>query len=258
MSQLQQSPERPREMHPPTEVTVEPIESPNHFARHGAKWVFAAAFLGATILYVMQKPVTDPTVRVELPTREPIRVENIVPVTPPKPVKPVEEIKRPFVEETDSTAERSAKEPPKDPSPARSDEPPPSPFPDGTKPTGPGDFTGGPNGKGKDRGGPGGSGGSRSKWGWYAGKVQARIAEALRSNHATRAANIQNLEVWIWPDSKGRIVRAKVVKATGDTARDTMIESSLVGTVLDEPPPPDMPLPIKLRINATPQVAQRF
>lgn len=96
----------------------------------------------------------------------------------------------------------------------------------------------------------GGTGKGGSKWGWYAGTVQTRIAEALRNHPLTRRAGFSNI-VKVWSDSTGRITRVKLTGTTGDRAVDSAIENEVLnGLVLNEPPPDDMPMPINLRLTA--------
>ena len=114
----------------------------------------------------------------------------------------------------------------------------------------------GPDGFGLSGGRPGGflngSGAAqaRSRWGWYAGQVQTRIAEALRNNPKTRSSGLR-LEVRIWADLTGRVTRARLGGSTGDTATDEAIKSEvLTGLQLQSAPPQGMPMPIVLRITA--------
>jgi TonB family protein len=94
------------------------------------------------------------------------------------------------------------------------------------------------------------SDGGKTKWGWYASQVQARISEELRKNPRTRKAD-GRFEVRIWPDpTTGRITRAKLGSSTGDAALDQAIIETLQGTQLQQPPPEGMPLPIVLRVTA--------
>jgi periplasmic protein TonB len=94
----------------------------------------------------------------------------------------------------------------------------------------------------------GGGGGRGSRWGWYATQVQATIEEALRNNAHTRNAKM-NLQVRIWPDKVGRIMRAQLTGSTGDSAVDNAIANEVLsGLQLQEPPPADMPTPIVLRL----------
>ena len=96
--------------------------------------------------------------------------------------------------------------------------------------------------------GGGGKGGSR--WGWYAGQVQNRLADALRQHPLTKRAGFTNI-IKIWSDTTGRITRVKLSGSTGDSKVDAAIENEIFnGLVLTEPPPDDMPMPINLRLTA--------
>lgn len=110
------------------------------------------------------------------------------------------------------------------------------------------------NGNGSSNGGArmigGSNGGGGSKWGWYAGQVQNRLADALRSNPVTQRAGFSNT-VQIWSDNTGRITRVKLNSSTGDRKVDATIENEVFnGLVLNEPPPEGMPMPINLRLTA--------
>ena len=94
------------------------------------------------------------------------------------------------------------------------------------------------------------SDGGKTKWGWYASQVQARISEELRKNPRTRKAS-GRFEVRIWVDpATGRITRGKLESSTGDAALDQAIIEALQGTQLQQPPPDGMPMPIVLRVTA--------
>ena len=96
----------------------------------------------------------------------------------------------------------------------------------------------------------GGNAGSGSRFGAYASQVQTRIEEAMRNNRKTRDANL-SVKVRIWPDTTGRISRAKVAGSSGDPALDATIENEVLsGLQLREPPPLGMPTPILLRLTA--------
>ena len=97
----------------------------------------------------------------------------------------------------------------------------------------------------------GGSGkGSGSKYGWYAAKIQSTIADALRQNSATKSATL-SLQVRVWADANGRITRASLIGTSGSAAIDAAIKNQiLTGLQLPQAPPPDMPMPITMRISA--------
>lgn len=168
---------------------------------------------------------------------------SLPPAPPPPPPPP-----QPPEPKVDKMVEQA----PVDDTEQKPDDKPPDAAPDlSTNNTGPG----GPDSFGLGgRSGNSGNGNSRagsgSKWGWYAAQVQTRIAEALRRNNRTKVAGL-SLKVRIWPDASGRVERASLAGTTGDTALDDAIRNDvLTGLQLQEPPPPGMPKPIVLRINA--------
>jgi outer membrane biosynthesis protein TonB len=91
---------------------------------------------------------------------------------------------------------------------------------------------------------------SASKFGWYAAKVQSSIRDALGRNSTTRSATL-SLQVRVWADSNGRITRAQLIGSSGNASVDQAIRNQiLTGLQLPQAPPPDMPMPINLRITA--------
>ena len=118
---------------------------------------------------------------------------------------------------------------------------------------GPADGFGLGRASGDGRGGAriGGSGrGSNSKWGWYAGKVQARIGQALRNHPRIRSAEM-DLTVRVWSDDVGRITRVQLVGSTGSAAVDGALKDEVLsGLQLQDAPPEGMPMPITMRLRA--------
>jgi outer membrane biosynthesis protein TonB len=89
-----------------------------------------------------------------------------------------------------------------------------------------------------------------SQFGWYAGKVQSSISDALRGNNQTRSA-IMSIQVKIWANEAGVVTKAQLVGSTGNPTLDTTLRNEVLsGLRLSEPPPSGMPMPITLRINA--------
>jgi len=183
----------------------------------------------------------------------PISMVSIMPPPPPPPTPPPtppppqpeqeqkEETKQEFVEETKPEA---APEP----------ESAPEEAPLGTNLEGPGSDSFGlaKGGGGGMIGGTGkGKGGGGSKFGIYAGQVQSRVADALRSHKKTRSASM-SVKVRIWVDSTGRITNAKLSGSSGDASVDRAIcEEILSGLQLQNPPPEGMPMPVVMRLSAT-------
>jgi len=157
------------------------------------------------------------------------------PPPPPPPQPQPKMVEQPPVLKPEEKPKNEPKAPDKPPGP-------PGPVANGP----PSDF--GLGGAGGGGNGPGGGGGG-SRWGWYAGEVQARIAEALRQNDKTKDAKLR-VKIRIWSDSSGRITRAELSGSSGDTTIDDSIKNDvLVGLQLQEPPPQDMPMPIVLRVT---------
>ena len=213
---------------------------PGFLARH--KWIFISLGLGVVGYgtYVLARATSKP-----LGNARPAEEITMVslpppPVTPPPPPPPPQQEE----EEEEMVKEENPEEaPPEEAAPA--DDPPAT-----------ANVGNGPNSFGL-KAGKGGGGmkikartSNRTKWGWYAGKIQTRIAEALRNSPVTKNASI-SVEVRIWPDTSGRIIKANIRSGTGNAAMDQNITNNiLTGMMLAEAPPADMPLPINLKITA--------
>lgn len=221
-----------------------PSEEPSFLRRYrGAIAFFAILTLGSigAVVHFCSK-------RQSAPRREaPLNMVSLAmptpyPTPPPAPTPPPPPPEEKMVEQTPLN---EVEEKP-DPNPAPKEEAPVSTNIVGN----------GPDGFGLSSKGGAGFGskstnrGSGSRWGWYASQVQSRIAEALRNNRKTRIANL-SLQVRIWPDSTGRITRAKLAASTGDRALDEILQNEiLTGLQLQEPPPAGMPMPIVMRVTA--------
>jgi periplasmic protein TonB len=59
-------------------------------------------------------------------------------------------------------------------------------------------------------------------------------------------------ELRIWLDSLGKVTRVQLTSSSGDPAVDSAVTRSLTGLDMGEPPPKDMPQPIRLRTKAEP------
>lgn len=167
------------------------------------------------------------------------------PPLPPPPPPPPKEPPPPEPKMVEQPPVKPDEQKPKD-EPKNLDKPPGPPGPVASGP--PSDYGLAGSGGGGNGLGGGGEGGSR--WGWYAGKIQQAVAEAVRQNEKTREAKLR-LKVRIWADRNGRISRAQLADSSGDSAIDDVLKTQvLTGLILPEPPPTDMPMPIVLRINA--------
>ena len=262
MSQKLESPERPVtrpfNARPPAEAPApRPVrhrtsnadlvhegENDGFFARQRMTVIVAGILLLAVAVYFMPKPKGSSPVRkvekmvvVQLPPPP-----KLPPPPPPKLPPPPEKMEK----------QAPVEEKPKEAAPKKADNPP-STLATGIKGDGPGmglSSSGNGLGGGPTIGGPTGGGGG-GKWDRYAGQVQSKIADALRSNAKTKSASIARLEVRIWPDGTGRVTRAQLVGSTNDATMDAAIQNQiLTGLQLAEPPPAGMKLPIVLRLSA--------
>ena len=194
-----------------------------------------------------------------MPKSEPKKKQNvsmvsIMPPLPPPPPPPPPPPTPPPQEPPPEPETKPEFEPEEKPEEAKPEPPAPEPAPAlGSNIQGDGPNAFGLSGSGNGViGGKGlGSGGSgKSKWGWYAGKVQTSVVQALRSHRKTKSAKL-SVKVRIWADSTGRVTRAKLAGSSGDPSVDRAIESEILsGLQLPEPPPEGMPMPIVMRITA--------
>lgn len=182
------------------------------------------------------------------------RKSEIVTITlPPPPPPPLPKVEPPPPkEEPPDKEEMVEQEPVPDDEPPPDNAPPEAPSEDlgtGIAGNGPDIGLGSGNGNGGKIGGTGRKGGG-SKYGWYAAKVQTSIAEAMRRHPSTKNASM-TLQVRVWPDANGRIIRAQLVGTSGNAAVDQAIKDQiLTGLQLPQAPPADMPTPIVLRLTA--------
>lgn len=238
----------------PSPISQMEDDDDGFFAKHRMKFIVLAVLAVGAGLYFVPKPGPSAP-----PPRKAERVVSItVPPPPPAqkpPPPPPQKVEPPKEKMEKETQPREAKVEPK---PQPKANPPPAALATGIKGDGPGmaglSGSGSGLGGGTGTGASTGTGGTGSKFGWYAGLVQKKIASALSANPKTMSSSIEKLEVRIWPDASGRITRAALTKSTGDSEVDNAIERQvLTGLQLDEPPPAGMKLPIVLRISATPQ-----
>jgi len=238
--------------------TIEDDEkSQNFFLRHRIKWVTGAVVLAGAGAFLLSSRETRPIRQTQT-----VRVLAITPPQPPPLARP--ELPRPKDETPPTPQEMVMQEPveSKEVAPDEASAKVPSEVPG---PTGEamgtniqGDGSANPFGlTGRGGGGMiGGSGGSGvggrggSRWGWYASRVQRSLEEALRKNTKTSTSQL-TVEVRAWLDASGRIERTQLMRSTGDLEIDEILKSEILRNLrVGEPPPPDMPQPIVMRITA--------
>lgn len=116
----------------------------------------------------------------------------------------------------------------------------PSPFAAGTVS---GDYKGGETGTI-------GGGVNKHQFDWYTGQLKEKIEDAI-SKDKELATGSYKVIVKVWVASSGRIQKYELVSSTGDAEKDALVRKALDGMpALSEPPPGDMPQPIKLKVSA--------
>lgn len=98
-------------------------------------------------------------------------------------------------------------------------------------------------------GGPGG-GVSRVAFASYTNLLQQRIQEEISRNQQLRGGDYRAV-VRVWLGRDGAVQRVELVGTSGDPERDRLIRTSLAEMApLREPPPENMPQPVRLRITS--------
>ncbi|MDB6151939.1 MAG: hypothetical protein JWL90_392 [Chthoniobacteraceae bacterium] len=225
-------------------VVLEEEQEESFLRRHWGKCLSVGIL--AVFGVVVSKSLPGPSAPVrKAPERVMVAIQ-LPPPPPPPPPPPAPRIQPPKEEKME---EQTPVEKPEDkPEAPKADEAPA--LGTGIKGNGPADGFG-LGGSGGGGGGRFGSGSSRgSKYGAYAYKVQNRISNVMRANSKTRNASFQG-EVRIWADAGGQITRAQFIGDASDSSVSNAIKNEvLVGQRLDEPPPPEMKMPIVMRVNA--------
>jgi protein TonB len=86
-------------------------------------------------------------------------------------------------------------------------------------------------------------------FGSYAGKLRKGIEDVLHQDDTIRSRRY-SVVIKMWVDDSGTIERVSLGRSTGEPEVDEAIVAALTGANLDEPPPLEMPMPVKLRITA--------
>jgi TonB family protein len=195
--------------------------------------------LGAAVYFLIDglskttRHAVQTVTRITLPPPPP-------PPPPPKPPEPEKVVETPKIQEPKLADKKPDKAPPK---PLQ---PPASPL---TAEAGAGANPYGlavGDGSGNVVGGAGGT----AFWS-YGRTVSSSVLAALRQDDKLRFANFV-AELRIWLDAGGSVTRVQLAASSGDPAVDAAMTRSLIGLAMHEPPPRDMPQPIRLRTKSTP------
>lgn len=219
-------------------MSLEDPDEPSFFQEHRVGLVVTLVVLGLAgfgiFKYVQSEkgaPRRAPElVMIKLPPPPP------PPPTPPQQPTPEEKLVDEHEQKIDTPDQKPKDEPQKPP-----DEPP---IGTGIKGDGAGDSFGLTGSTGNGFGGGGGS-----RFDWYAGQIQRTIANALRSNSATRQASL-SVKVRVWADPAGRISRVELLNSSGDSSLDEALRTQVLpGLQVSEGPPDGMPMPVVLRLT---------
>lgn len=179
-------------------------------------------------------------------------VQTIAVLRPPPPPPPKPEEKPPEPEMKKEEVKLPDPEP--KPQEAQNDQPPPGPDlgvdADGS---GAGDgfgLVGKKGGQDITTIGQGGGGAGRVQYAFFTNMVQAHLQEELSRNKKLRSTDYKVvLKVWFGTD--GRVERTELAGSSGDGDIDQQIRTTLAEAgPLRQPPPPDMPQPVKLRLTS--------
>lgn len=244
-SHVPKSPNIPR---PTRNVAVEEEDDESFFQRHRIALIAGAIVLmgGGWVAFHKPSGKSEPVRRA--PEQQIARIQ-----LPPPPPPPPPKVQPPPPKDEKQPEQAPLAAPEKKPEAAKPkpvDKPPEGL---GTNIKGPGQGMAGLGGSGNGMlGGTGtGPGGGGSLSAWYAGQVQAKIAEAFRNNNKTRNASIKGLKFSVSVDATGRITGIRLVASTGDGALDDTIKNEvLTGIQLQEPPPGGKPMTITMILNA--------
>jgi len=215
--------------------------------RQVALWIgFAALMSGGT--YALYVYLSHP-VKAKKPRAQQIAVLRQQP--PPPPPKPREKPPEPEIKKEE------VKLPDQEPEPKQADDQPPPAESLGV------DAAGGAGSDGFGlQGRPGGrdittigavgngAGGNGAKFAWFAALVQTHLQEELLRRDKLRQSSYKTI-VKIWFTERGTIDRVELVDGTGNDEIDRTIRSALLDVrPLKQPPPSDMPQPMRLRLSS--------
>jgi protein TonB len=193
---------------------------------------FIAASMSTTGRHTIQT-----VTRITLPPPPP-------PPPPPKPPEPEKVVETPKIQEPKVVDKQPDKTPPKPQTPPAS--PLTAEAGSGANPYG---LAVG-NGSGDVIGGSG-DGDARLAYQSYGRMVSANVQTALRNDDRLRFAKF-TMELHIWLDPAGKVTRVQLASSSGDPAVDTAVTRTLSELAIPEPPPKDMPQPIRLRTKSAP------
>jgi len=92
--------------------------------------------------------------------------------------------------------------------------------------------------------------GGKDQFGWFTGLLRGQIENALARDKEVAKGDYR-LVIKVWIARSGKIERIELEGSTGNTQTDGLIRTALNSlSSLSEPPPENMPQPVKLRITS--------
>jgi len=238
---------KPKPSVAPSTPPPEPEEDEETFFERNKALLIVGPIVVAAVVWfaVFRKPGTTEPVR-KAPEQKMVMVQLPPPPPPPpppkiKPPEPPKDVKRQEQTPTEKPVENKPIEKPA--------EKPPEGLGTNNKGPGPGMAGLGSSGNGVIGGTGSGTGGGGSAARWYAGQLQGKVSEALRANPKTRKASLR-VDVKLWVDDSGKVVRSEILGGTGDPAIDAALKSEILANIrLSEGPPKNMKMPVSLRLT---------
>ena len=93
-------------------------------------------------------------------------------------------------------------------------------------------------------------GANKYQFAYYTGMIKSQIEQALAKDK-TLASGAYKVVVKVWVATNGRIQRFEIAGSSGDPTIDALIKKAVDEMpALTEPPPSDMPQPVKMRVTA--------
>jgi protein TonB len=96
----------------------------------------------------------------------------------------------------------------------------------------------------------GGTGNARAQFAWFTGMVQTLLQDQFQKNDKLRRADYRAV-VKVWFAHDGSVERFELAGSSGNAEIDQNLKLSLRDMPrLKQPPPEDMPQPVKLRVTS--------
>lgn len=174
------------------------------------------------------------------------QISVLRPPPPPPPPKPEEKLPEPEIDKQ----EVKMPEPDTPPDPQQADAPVSQDLGVDAQGTGNGDsfgLVGKPGGKDITTIG---GGGDRAQFSFFAGSMQRHFAEQFNKNEKLKSRDYK-VVIKVWLGADGRVQRFDIAGSSGNQETDAAIRLALSQmTPMPEPPPENMPQPVRLRMTS--------